>query len=161
MDEYDAFTNQDRNPFYPKKWPDTEALAVLKGFWSVIKGSQQLEYGIKRVFITGATPLLLQYLTSGAGDHENMSFCPNFSAMCGLTQLDVISALKTICKEEKDVQEHLQLLTLNASGYHFCRMQRVETVFNTQTVISYLEVRKQTYCLSVQRSVMSAADACS
>lgn len=65
-DEYDTFANEYMDPCNPRSWSGTEPAALLKGFWSTVKASRKVKYGIKKVYMTGVTPLLLSDLTSGA-----------------------------------------------------------------------------------------------
>jgi hypothetical protein len=141
-DEYDAYANEYMDPHNPGSWSDTEPFRVLKAFWSTVKAGKKLEYGIKKVYITGVTPILLSDLISGANDQENISFSPRISTICGLTRPDVLEALRVICHDEEEVQKHFKELQYYTNGYHFCQQQRVEPVFNTQTALSYLEVSK-------------------
>ena len=142
MDEYDAYANEYMDPHDPRSWSDAEPFRLLKTFWSHVKADGKLYYGIKKVYITGVTPLLLSGLTSGANDHENISFSPQFSTICGLTRPDVLGALEVICNNEKEVQKCLRELEYQANGYHFCQQRSVQRVFNTQTALSYLQVSR-------------------
>jgi hypothetical protein len=139
-DEYDAYANEYMDPHDPKPWSRSKPFNVLKAFWSNVKAGKS-RYGIKKVYITGVTPLLMSDLISGANDQENISLSPRISTICGLTRSDVLGALRVICNEE-DVQKHLRELEYYTNGYHFCQERSVERVFNTQTALSYLEVSK-------------------
>ena len=130
------------DPHDPKSWSNSKPSLVLKAFWSTIKAGVASEYGIKKVYITGVTPLLLSDLISGANDQENISFSPQMSTICGLTRSDVLEALKVVCNNEEEVQKHFEELRHYTNGYQFCQQRRVEPVFNTQTALSYLEVSK-------------------
>lgn len=138
-DEYDAYANEYMNPHDPRSWSDAEPFHVLKTFWSHVKAGGKWSYGIKNVYITGVTPLLLSGLTSGANDHENISFSPRISTICGLTRSDMLGALTVICNDKEEVQKHLRELEHHANGYHFCQERSVDPVFNTQTALSYLQ----------------------
>ena len=131
MDSYD-----------PRSWSDSEPFGILKNFWTAVKAGKKSNYGIKKVYITGVTPLLLSDLISGANDQDNISFNPDFSTLCGLTRSDVLGALKVICNNEEEVQKHFKELQHHANGYHFCQEQSVDPVFNTQTALSYLQVNR-------------------
>ena len=137
------------DPHDPRSWSDTEPFHVLKAFWSTVKAGGTSDYGIRKVYITGVTPLLLSDLISGANDQENISFNPDFSTLCGLTRSDVLAALRVICSNEEEVQKHLSELVRHANGYHFCQQRSVEPVFNTQTALSYLQVSKLYYLTPV------------
>src|SRR5436190_2069978 len=96
-DEYDAYANAYMNPHNPRSWSDSNAANLLKGFWSAVKASKEADYGIKKVYMTAVTPLLLSDLTSGANEQEHVSFAPRFSTSCGLTRSDVLGALDVLC----------------------------------------------------------------
>jgi hypothetical protein len=130
------------DPHDPSSWINSEPFGILKNFWTAVKDGKKSNYGIKKVYVTGVTPLLLSDLFSGANDQENISFNPDFSGLCGLTRSDVLDALRVICNNEEEVQKHLSELVRHANGYHFCQQRSVELVFNTQTALSYLQVSK-------------------
>ena len=129
------------DPHDPRSWSNTEPFILLKAFWSNVKAGKSAR-GIKKVYITGVTPLLLSDLISGGSDQENISFSSQISTICGLTQSDVLEALRIICDDEEEVQKHFKELKRHANGYHFCDERRVDPVFNTQTALSYLQVSK-------------------
>ena len=141
-DEYGSYANEYMDPHDPRSWSDTNAFMVLKAFWSNVKAGKSA-YGIKKVYATGVTPLLLSDLISGGNDQENISFSSQISTICGLTQSDVLEALRTVCSyNEEEVQKHFKELKRHANGYHFCDERKVDPVFNTQTALSYLQVSK-------------------
>jgi hypothetical protein len=129
------------DPHDPRSWSNTDPFNLLKSFWSNVKAGKSA-YGIKKVYITGVTPLLLNDVISGGNDHENISFSPQISAICGLTQSDVLEALRIIYNSKEEVQKHFEELKQHANGYHFCDERKVDPVFNTQTALSYLQVSK-------------------
>ena len=110
----------------------------LNAFWSNVKAAKSL-YGVQKVYVTGVTPVLLSDLISGANDQENISFSPRISAICGLTENDVLEALGIICDKEEIIHEHFKDLERCTNGYHFCQERKVDRVFNT---LSYLQVSK-------------------
>src|SRR2546423_13189132 len=128
------------DPHDPGPWKNSEPYSVLKAFWSSVKAGNKSSYGIRKVYITGVTPLLLSGLTSGGNHQENISFSPRISTICGLTRPDVLGALRVICNNEEEVEKHLEELQHHANGYHFCQERSVDPVFNTQTALSYLQV---------------------
>src|SRR4051794_29131308 len=137
------------DPHDPGSWEYSEPFSVLKAFWSSVKAGNKSSYGIRNVYITGVTPLLLSGLTSGANHQETISFSPRISTICGLTRSDVLEALRVICNNEEEVQKHLEELQHHANCYHFCQERSVDPVFNTQTALSYLQVSKYKYHPSV------------
>jgi Predicted AAA-ATPase len=141
VDEYDAFTNnylETPNMAEPHKTTlDSTAVEyTFRSFWSTVKSlcSQKIE----RVFITGISPLSLSGIGSGFNVARNLSFHPHLAGLCGLTSSDLETVLEEICKDDKH-DKHLSEMTKSFNGYHFCRNKTVETVYNTETCLAYLQ----------------------
>ena len=149
VDEYDAFTNNYLQPpnigiGEPHKitWDGTAVGETFRSFWSIVK----LLYtqGIQRVFITGISPLSLSGVGSAFNIARNLSFHQDLAGLCGLTSSDLEAALKEIGEDDKHDEDakpdkHLSEMTKCFHGYHFCRKKRVETVYNTETCLAYLQ----------------------
>jgi hypothetical protein len=130
MDPYDYYA-----------WRGSGVTNSLKPFWRVVKEATAYDYGIRKVFITGPTPLLLNDFNSDFNIAQDISFDPNFASVCGLTTDDVVAALKLLCKEDEEkVEEHLAKLEYYTNGYHFSSKEPVPKVFNPETVMWYLDV---------------------
>jgi len=139
VDEYDAFPNNYLEP--PKTvggskiaCEDTAVGRTFKSFWATIK-SLGAEGIIRRIFITGISPLSLSSLGSAFNVARNLSFHQDLAGLCGLTSSDLEAALKEIGEDDK----HLSEMTKYFNGYHFCRNKTVETVYNTETCLAYLQ----------------------
>jgi hypothetical protein len=147
VDEYDAFANnylKTPNIAEPHKttWDDTAVGFTFKSFWSMVK--LLFSQGIERAFITGISPLSLSGVGSAFNVAANLSFHPHLAGLCGLTYSDLIKVLKEICKDGKPDKpdkpdKHLSEMTKSFNGYHFCKIQTVETVYNTETCLAYLQ----------------------
>jgi hypothetical protein len=147
VDEYDAFTNNyletpNIAESYKTTWDNTAVGYTFKTFWSVVKLLCSRE--IKRVFITGISPLSLSGVSSAFNMAANLSFHPSLAGLCGLTSSDLEKVLKEIYKDDKpdkpdNPDKHLSEMTKSFNGYHFCRHQTVETVYNTETCLAYLQ----------------------
>ena len=124
------------DPHDTKLWARSKVASLIRGFWSTDK---DMDYGIKKVFITGVTTLLSD-LGSGFNEQQNKTFHQDYSTMCRLTQLDIQGALRAIWNDEKTVEMHLKEPSFYTKGYHFCDKLPVEIVFNTQTALVYLQV---------------------
>ena len=143
VDEYDAFLNNYLEP--PKTvrgpkiaWDDAEVGRTFKSFWATIK-SLGTEGIIRRIFITGISPLSLSCLGSAFNVTRNLSFHRDLAGLCGLTYSDLEDALKRICEDPKDRDHFLSEMTKCFNGYHFCNNETVETVCNTETCLAYLQ----------------------
>jgi len=146
VDEYDAFTNNYLEPpniVEPQTtWDRTAVGSTFKSFWAMVKSLSS--EGIQRVFITGISPLSLSGLSSGFNVARNLSFHQDLAGLCGLTSLDLISVLNEIYKHDKpdkpdNPDKHLQEMTKSFNGFHFCMHKTVETVYNTETCLAYLQ----------------------
>jgi hypothetical protein len=145
-DEYDAFANnylESPNTVEPHKnfW-DSEVGRTLICFWSTVKSlcSEKIE----RIFITGVLPLSLSGIGSGFNIARNLSFHPHLAGLCGLTSSDLKKVLEEIRKDDKDDKndkgdKHLSKMTKSFNGYHFCGHEKVETVYNTEACLAYLQ----------------------
>jgi hypothetical protein len=94
---------------------------------------------IRRVFITGISPLSLSSVGSSFNILSNVSFDRDLSGLCGLTTPDVEDALKKICMEPYDRDLVLSEMIESFNGYHFCKSEIVKSVFNTETCLAYLQ----------------------
>ena len=150
VDEYDAFPNHylelQQTAGEPKiAWEGTAVGSTFKSFWSTVK-SLALDGFIQRVFITGISPLSLSSVGSSFNILSNVSFDKDLSGLCGLIISDVTDALKKVC--EDPTKRDLVLLEMIESfnGYHFCKSEKAESVFNTETCLAYLQrlIQKKT-----------------
>jgi hypothetical protein len=138
VDEYDTFSNDYLDP-RGITWEGTEVETTFKSFWSTVKSL--LGHGISRVFITGISPLSLTDISSGFNVARNLSFNSNIAGLCGLTRTDIEASLREICGSDHEAYEkHLSAMTRCFNGYHFCNKKKIETVYNTQTCLSFLQV---------------------
>jgi hypothetical protein len=146
IDEYDAFTNpylEPPNTVNPRKiaWENTEVEQTLRSFLCMVKSLRS--EGIERVFITGISPLSYSSVGSGFNVARNVSFHQKLAGLCGLTRSeleDVLKqdVLKENCEDSK-AHEHLSEMTKLFNGYHFCNYTKVDTVYNTETCLAYLQ----------------------
>ena len=145
VDEYDSFPNNYLAQLItaegPKiAWEETAVGHTFKSFWTSIK-SLSINSIIKRVFITGISPLSLSSVDSGFNVARNLSFHGDLASLCGLTCSDLEEALDVVCDYPLDCSESLTEMTTCFNGYHFCMNDTVETVYNTETCLAYLQCR--------------------
>ncbi|KAF8433983.1 AAA-ATPase-like domain-containing protein [Terfezia claveryi] len=111
-----------------------------RSFWATLK-SLGTEGIIKKVFITGISPLSLSTLGSAFNVARNLSFHKGLAGLCGLTSSDLEDALMGIYEDPKVYDRFLSEMTEFYNGYHFCRDTTVKTVYNTETCLAYLQSR--------------------
>jgi len=145
VDEYDTFSNNHLEPYNNVTWEGTAVEATFKSFWSTVKLLVGPTKGILRTFITGILPLSLTNIGSGFNVARNISFDKEVAGLCGLTRTDIEAALKEVCSSDTNAyKKHLSIITNYFNGYHFCNQETVETIYNTETCLVYLQVRTNT-----------------
>jgi len=141
--EYDALPNyfleSPENIGGPEiDWRDTAVGRTFEAFWTttISLGS---EGNIRRVFITGISPFSLSSLDKLSIWTRNLTFYRDVAGLCGLTYSDLEDALKEIYKDPEAYNGFLSELTNIFNGYHFCECETVETVYDTETCLEYLQ----------------------
>lgn len=94
---------------------------ILRGFYSVLKGSQ--EY-LKLVFLTGVTRFGKMNIFSGLNNLQDISLDDRYAALCGITEEELIKYFpqgihKLADTYKTDYDGMLALLKKNYDGYHF------------------------------------------
>ena len=134
IDEYDSPLQHSWKT--PQHKPCTE---IYKAVFAVLKSQDQHE---KFVFITGITKFTQISLFSVLNNLSNISFEPEYAAICGITKDEVISNFKPEIKklgeyEDWDFDESVAQLKAYYDGYHFSRKNMVD-VFNPFSLINAL-----------------------
>jgi len=135
IDEYDHFANrllfQDKAQYLNLI---TQKEALFKQFFSVLKGGTSGNNApVRRMFITGVTPMTMYDVTSGFNIGKNISLKPEFNAMLGFTQEE----LKQTISKFNISEQLLELLTEWYDHYQFSPESK-ETVFNTDMVLYFI-----------------------
>ncbi len=133
IDEYDHFANDilamGAGSYYKKL---IQARGFVRDFYEAIK--EGAKRNIKRIFITGISPIMLDDLTSGYNIALNFTTDYKYNEMMGFTQTEVKGILKTMGIEKKiDVED----LKRYYDGYLF-NIKAVERVYNPDMVLYYL-----------------------
>jgi hypothetical protein len=133
IDEYDHFANDiiamGAGSYYKKL---VQARGFVRDFYEAVK--EGVKRNIKRVFITGISPVMLDDLTSGYNISINLSTDRKYNEMMGFTQTEVKGILQTLGIEKKIAVEDLDRYY---DGYLF-NIKAVERVFNPDMVLYYL-----------------------
>ena len=113
--------------------------AIYKEVFAVLKAQDKYE---KFVFITGITKFTQISLFSVLNNLSNISFEPEFAAICGITKEEVLRDFKPEINklaeyEDWTFDEAVAQLTAYYDGYHFSRRNMVD-VFNPFSLINAL-----------------------
>ena len=134
IDEYDSPLQ------HSWKTPQHEACtAVYREVFAILKADDKYE---KFVFITGITKFTQISLFSVLNNLSNISFEPNYAAICGITKEEVLRDFKPEINKLAEYEgwtfdEAVAQLTAYYDGYHFSRRNMVD-VFNTFSLINAL-----------------------
>ena len=134
IDEYDSPLQ------HSWKTPHHEACtAIYREVFAVLKSQDKYE---KFVFITGITKFTQISLFSVLNNLSNISFEPEYAAICGITKEEVLRDFKPEINklaeyEDWTFDEAVAQLTAYYDGYHFSRRNMVD-VFNPFSLINAL-----------------------
>ena len=134
IDEYDSPLQ------HSWKTPQHEACtAVYREVFAILKADDKYE---KFVFITGITKFTQISLFSVLNNLSNISFEPEYAAICGITKEEVLRDFKPEINklaeyEDWTFDEAVAQLTAYYDGYHFSRRNMVD-VFNPFSLINAL-----------------------
>ena len=134
IDEYDSPLQHSR------KTPYHEACtAIYREVFAILKADDKYE---KFVFITGITKFTQISLFSVLNNLSNISFEPEYAAICGITKEEMLRDFKPEINklaeyEDWTFDEAVAQLTAYYDGYHFSRRNMVD-VFNPFSLINAL-----------------------
>ena len=134
IDEYDSPLQ------HSWKTPQHEACtAIYREVFAILKADDKYE---KFVFITGITKFTQISLFSVLNNLSNISFEPEYAAICGITKEEVLRDFKPEINklaeyEDWTFDEAIAQLTAYYDGYHFSRRNMVD-VFNPFSLINAL-----------------------
>ncbi len=138
IDEYDNFANklflQDKKLY---KNIVSDKSAFFKQFFTTLKtGTGGNDAPIKRMFITGVTPMTLFDVTSGFNIGKNISLDSTFNEMVGITT-DELAEMFSHYGITLDAK-HLDLVTEWYDQYRFAETAK-NSVYNTDMILYYLD----------------------
>ena len=134
IDEYDSPLQ------HSWKTPQHEACtSIYREVFAILKADDKYE---KFVFITGITKFTQISLFSVLNNLSNISFEPNYAAICGITKEEVLRDFKPeinklAAKNDWNLDEAVAQLAAYYDGYHFCHENMVD-VFNPFSLINAL-----------------------
>ncbi len=143
IDEYDHFTNTilaepGRMKDYMSETHDT---GYLRRFFNTIKGGT--DSSIKRVFVTGVTPVTMDDLTSGFNIGTNYSLDYQFNEMVGFTEEEVREMLNyysTTIHFNHPVNELIHVMKPWYDNYCFAKKAYGETtMYNSNMVLYFVD----------------------
>jgi len=137
IDEYDNFANKlllDNQNSY--KDIIANKASLYKQFFTLLKGGAGAENSpLKKMFITGVTPMTMYDVTSGFNIGSNISTQPNFNDMVGITS-DELNILLNYYNLDKKIDR--ELLKTWYNNYRFSE-DTEQTIYNTDMILYYIK----------------------
>lgn len=143
IDEYDHFTNKIlAEPQYMTNYrKQTHGEGYLRLFFNAVKAATSTS--LKRVFVTGVSPVTMDDLTSGFNIGTNYSLSAEFNEMTGFTEEEVREMLtyySSVCPFRHSVDELIQVMKPWYDNYCFAinRYGQV-TMYNSVMVLYFID----------------------
>ena len=143
IDEYDNFTNTILSTYGTEAYQKaTHGEGFFRFFFNVIKAATTgSEQALKRMFITGVSPITLDDVTSGFNIGSNFTTDPQFNGIVGFSETELRTML-TYYKEEGTLKAEVEdLITMMKPWYdNYCFAEETldESMFNSDMVLYFL-----------------------
>ena len=143
IDEYDHFTNKIlAEPTCLGDYKsETHGTGYLRNFFDTVKAGTYS--AIKRVFVTGVSPVTMDDLTSGFNIGTNYSLSPEFNELVGFTERDVRAMLDyyaTTCEFHHTTDELIEAMKPWYDNYCFAKQSYGRTtMYNSNMVLYFVD----------------------
>jgi hypothetical protein len=126
----------------PKRYKTlTSAEGSLRAIFKTVKSATS-GLGLERVFITGASPILMSDMTTAYNVAKNIYLEPEFNELCGFQEHEIKAVLTQIVKEcqfENDkINEALSLIRSFYNGYCFNESCKAD-IYNPTLALYFFE----------------------
>lgn len=143
IDEYDNFTNtilsSKGNDVYHSLTHDT---GFYRAFFNVIKGiTTGTEAPVKRMFITGVSPVTLDDVTSGFNIGTNITTDEQFNSMVGFSESELFDMLSYYQSEgmlADSIEDLVRMMKPWYDNYCFAKECIGQTMYNSDMVLYFL-----------------------
>ena len=141
IDEYDNFANTILAGEGPEAYHAfTRGGGFYRSFFAALKAGTE-NGSVRRLFVTGVSPITMDDVTSGFNIGVNLSLRPEFNEMLGFTGDEVRSLLeryRDLGVFDQDLDAALDTMREWYDGYRFAKAAK-EVVYNTDMVLYYLQ----------------------
>jgi Predicted AAA-ATPase/PD-(D/E)XK nuclease superfamily len=134
IDEYDHFANQ----LMANNLNDFKEIVNKGGFVRIFYETLKIAAGhlIKRIFITGVSPITLDSLTSGFNIATDLSLSFDFHNMMGFTDAEVRHILELLEVSDAELDKYNDLLRVWYDGYRF-NPKIADLIYNPDMVLYF------------------------
>lgn len=139
IDEYDNFANE----VMMARKEDYGSLlygeGLLKTVFKAVKAAAS-DHGLERVFIAGVSPIVLSDMTSGYNVAKDIYLKPEFNALCGFTEEEIVRILQRMHEEGAAWSQDEALNTMRTfyNGYRFSEEAR-DSIYNPTLSLYFLD----------------------
>ncbi len=143
IDEYDHFTNNilSEPTCLDDYKSETHGTGYLRNFFDTVKAGT--DSALKRVFVTGVSPVTMDDLTSGFNIGTNYSLSPEFNELVGFTEADVRAMLEyyaTTCEFHHTTDELIEAMKPWYDNYCFAEESYGHTtMYNSNMVLYFVD----------------------
>lgn len=143
IDEYDHFTNKilSEPECLEEYKSETHGTGYLRNFFDTVKAGTYSS--IKRVFVTGVSPVTMDDLTSGFNIGTNYSMAEEFNEMTGFTEeevRDMLDYYATTCEFHHTTDELIELMKPWYDNYCFAKgCYGRTTMYNSCMVLYFID----------------------
>jgi len=144
IDEYDNFTNTILSQHGNTKYSDiTHGNGFLRLFFNKLKlATTAKNASLKKIFITGVSPVTLDDVTSGFNIADNVCKNPRFNAIIGFTEPEVITMLnyyKDAGLINEPIENLLNVMREWYNNYCFAEERINEKIYNSDMVLYFVK----------------------
>lgn len=144
IDEYDNFTNTILSTYGSDPYRKaTHGDGFIRGFFNVIKAATTgMDSALKRLFITGVSPVTMDDLTSGFNIGTNITTDAWFNSLVGFSEKEVREMLNYYKAQgvlPVSVDELMETMKPNYDNYCFSTSCLVDCMFNSDMVLYFLK----------------------
>jgi len=143
IDEYDNFTNTILSQHGERTYAEiTHGTGFLRLFFNKLKaGTTEVGASIKKIFITGVSPVTLDDVTSGFNIADNICTNPRFNAIIGFTEAEVITMLnhyKDAGLINEPIENLLVVMREWYNNYCFSKNEIDTRMYNSYMVLYFM-----------------------
>jgi len=143
IDEYDNFTNTILSTTGKERYEAiTHGEGFYRHFFNVIKsGTTGPGAPIRKLFITGVSPVTMDDVTSGFNIGDNITTGPNFNEMVGFTEKETGDLISYYHKEgilKEEPHKIMNILKIWYNNYLFSEYSK-EKLFNSDMVLYFIK----------------------
>ncbi len=144
IDEYDNFTNTILSQHGERKYADiTHGNGFFRLFFNKIKlATTDKNASLKKIFITGVSPVTLDDVTSGFNIARNITTDAKFNSIIGFTEAEVITMLNHYKSEgliNQPIESLLDVMREWYNNYCFAEDRVDQKMYNSDMTLYFLD----------------------